>query len=233
MTIQDCEGIASAIHERAELDVPIDPWKVVASFKNVRVAWGHPHERPHVEYDEEGPVIVLTPNQRRERQGFALLHELAHLLLAAHGVQNDDEHADWLAGAILLPRDHVLRALRRGTAIEELVEVHKHASQEAIVRRVVALSTGRVAWVWDAEPVARDPYKLVTPGWRWSLKTPTPLEWDAMRRARETRSIVEDARGGVRAWVAEDRPWIRVFCLSDAETLLARTTGVSPADYTF
>lgn len=70
-------------------------------------------------------AIILNPNHRRGRYSSDVMHELAHLLLGHEpstmffaGEENlalrgfngaAEEEADWLAGALLLPRDALVR----------------------------------------------------------------------------------------------------------------------------
>ena len=70
-------------------------------------------------------AIILNPNHRRGRYSSDVMHELAHLLLghepstmffagqenlALRGFNRDaEEEANWLAGALLLPRDALLK----------------------------------------------------------------------------------------------------------------------------
>lgn len=225
MSYQDCEGLAAHVVERGGWATPIDPWRVAASFK-VRVDAGVPGQRPCLSERDGRPVIVVDPAERPERLGLAVLHELAHLLLEAHGLPNDDEHAWWLALAILLPRDEVLRARRRGATVEQIVAFHTHASHEAVGRRLVALSPSSVLWVWDVAPAMQKPYKVVSPGWRWRTREPTEPEREAMAAALSEGAPVEYV-GGVRAWTAIDGEWVRVLCLSDAEVLLPHVSSAA------
>ena len=70
-------------------------------------------------------AIILNPNHRRGRYSSDVMHELAHLLLghepstmffaghenlALRGFNKDaEEEANWLAGALLLPRDALVK----------------------------------------------------------------------------------------------------------------------------
>ena len=70
-------------------------------------------------------AIILNPNHRRGRYSSDVMHELAHLLLGHEpstmffaGQENlglrgfnrvSEDEADWLAGALLLPRDALVR----------------------------------------------------------------------------------------------------------------------------
>lgn len=220
MSFLECEGLARYELERLEMSAPIDPWEVVAGYEGVQVVWGGPGQRPHLQTHGDGTyTIVLDPSERPTRVALALLHELAHILLDLHNIQNDEKHAWWLAGALLLPREAMLRALARGDTVETIARDNPCASHEAVARRLVAMSSSSVLWVHDVAPQPRRPYKVVSPGWRWQTRRPTPLEQEAMQCALEERCTVEIV-GGVRAWTVADDPWLRVLCLSDAEVLM-------------
>ena len=78
-----------------------------------------------------------------------------------------------------------------------------------------------VLWVWDVEGPRRRRYNVISPGWRWPLKVPVPVEREAMDAALADRCTVEPI-GGVRAWPVIDGSFVRVLCLSDGETLMAQ-----------
>lgn len=81
-------------------------------------------------------MVVLNSAHVRERQCSTLMHELAHirlghvpasvrisetgmLLLSDYSDEQEDE-ADWLMGALLLPRAALLQYRRRGQTLEEI-----------------------------------------------------------------------------------------------------------------
>ena len=83
-----------------------------------------------------GTMVVLNSAQVRERQCSTLMHELAHirlghvpatvqlsetgmLLLSDYSDEQEDE-ADWLMGALLLPRVALLRARGAGKSTEQI-----------------------------------------------------------------------------------------------------------------
>ena len=83
-------------------------------------------------------AIILNPNHRRGRYSSDVMHELAHLLLGHEpstmffaGEENlalrgfnkaAEEEADWLAGALLLPRDALVRLRSQKSAQEAACE---------------------------------------------------------------------------------------------------------------
>lgn len=81
-------------------------------------------------------AIVINPSHARTRQCNTLMHELAHcilrhtpirvdvsptglLLLTEYSEENEAE-ADWLAAAMLLPREALMRGRQRGEAAGEI-----------------------------------------------------------------------------------------------------------------
>lgn len=85
-------------------------------------------------------IVVLNSAQSRERQCSTLMHELAHirlghvpanvqlsqtgmLLLSDYSDDQEDE-ADWLMGALLLPRIALLKLRGRGQSIEEIAQIY-------------------------------------------------------------------------------------------------------------
>lgn len=217
---QDVEGLAAEVLDRHDIDEPVSPWEVTAAL-GVRVIGGGRGTKPRLEWraDEDEYVAIVDEHERMGRLGAAVLHELAHLLLRLHRLPNDEDHAWRLAAAMLLPRDHFLRQYRRARGrLEELAGVFPHASNEMIARRLVGLSDSLHLWVWDVAPERRR-YRVLSPGWQWHSRRPTPLELEAMELALEERRAVEPV-GGVRAWPVLDDPYERVLCLADGEVLL-------------
>jgi Zn-dependent peptidase ImmA (M78 family) len=81
------------------------------------------------------PVIVFNSAHSRRRRASTLMHELSHVLLdhtpgnmffGASGLAlrtydpAQESEADWLAGCLLLPREALLEARKRGVTDEEL-----------------------------------------------------------------------------------------------------------------
>lgn len=87
---------------------------------------------------KEGGVtaIIVNPSHSRGRQSSTLMHELAHvilkhvparvdvsttgMLLLSDYSEDAEAEADWLAAAILLPREVLIRGRRRGEAITDI-----------------------------------------------------------------------------------------------------------------
>jgi Zn-dependent peptidase ImmA (M78 family) len=87
---------------------------------------------------KEGGVtaIIVNPSHSRGRQSSTLMHELAHvilkhvparvdvsttgMLLLSDYSEDAEAEADWLAAAMLLPREVLIRSRRRGEAITDI-----------------------------------------------------------------------------------------------------------------
>lgn len=213
------EGLADALLDRHEITEPVSPWAVTAAF-NVAVEAGPRGSRARIEWRAGEWVATVDGNANMGRVAASVLHELAHVLLRHHGLPNDEDHAWWLAAALLLPRVHFLRAVRRhGGRLDELVTVFPHASNEMIARRLVGLGDSLHLWVWDVRP-SWNRRRVLSPGWRWASPDPSPLEQEAMQLALAARHAIEPI-GGVRAWPVLDDPYERVLCVADGEVLLA------------
>jgi len=81
-------------------------------------------------------AIVINPSHSRGRQASTLAHELAHvilkhapaqvtvsstgLLLLSDYSDNDEEEADWLAAAVLLPRDILFEKRQHGKTTPQI-----------------------------------------------------------------------------------------------------------------
>jgi Zn-dependent peptidase ImmA (M78 family) len=86
----------------------------------------------------EGSVtgIVINPSHASVRQASTLMHELAHfilkhvparvdvslsgLLLLSEYSEDAEAEADWLAAALLLPRDSLMKHRRRGDSVGQI-----------------------------------------------------------------------------------------------------------------
>lgn len=93
-------------------------------------------------------VIVVSPLASEERQRSDASHEASHLLLN-HSVKeieqigglsfftcdpDEEQEANWLAGCLLLPRDLLLRALKRGMDAVAIAEANQVSLQMASFR---------------------------------------------------------------------------------------------------
>lgn len=93
-------------------------------------------------------VIVYSPLAAVDRRRSDISHEASHLLLA-HSVTeveqlgglsfftcntDEEQEANWLAGCLLLPRDLLLRAVRRGHTPERIAQDNEVSLQMATFR---------------------------------------------------------------------------------------------------
>jgi Zn-dependent peptidase ImmA (M78 family) len=96
----------------------------------------------------DGSVVVYNPLSSLGRRNSDIGHELAHLILK-HPVRNverlgaltfttcdpeEEQEANWLAGALLLPRDTLSRAVRRGLTADDIANEHLVSLQMANFR---------------------------------------------------------------------------------------------------
>lgn len=211
----EAEGLAAEVVEATQYEPYEDPY-VVPHRMGLRVMAG----RSGVQPTAAGKIILIDPSVRAPKRRFDAIHEALHLVRRARREPDPERLINAATAAVLCPREPFHRALRRhGWIVEALATEFPFVSQETIARRVVSMRCA-VLWVWDVAPEPRR-YRVISPGWRWPLREPTPVECEAMDAALADRCAVEPI-GGVRAWPVIDGPWTRVLCLSDGETLLSQ-----------
>lgn len=208
------EGLAARFLGETRIGTPVDPWLVAWALDlEVRTAppgWSC--------LDKTQGIIYVDPDDRVQRQGFTVVHECAHLLLAEAGLPNTEHAANCLASCVALPWIDFGRDVRRTDGdLYALAELHPWASHEAIARRRVSMSP-LVAWVWDVEGPRRQRYSIVSPGYRWPHEDPTPHEMDALLGALETREPVTSI-GGVTAWPIVEPGYVRVISVAALDAL--------------
>lgn len=91
--------------------------------------------------------VVINPSHNIARQRNTLMHEIAHIhlghtpgrvdfsaggmmLLSDYPADQEDE-ADWLAAALLIPRDALYKARRSGSSIDEIADMFGVSKQLA------------------------------------------------------------------------------------------------------
>ena len=140
------EGAARELLERAgEPEPPISAF-AVAKALGYRV-----YSSPAVGARMLGDTIEVCGRYRRERRHFRVAHELAHTVMDPQIIdrQQRERAADYVAGAVLLPRDDFDRDLRAtGWDLRVLRAKHVNASAEVIVRRIVEMRDA-VACIFD------------------------------------------------------------------------------------
>jgi Zn-dependent peptidase ImmA (M78 family) len=135
---QDIAGLALDVRDRLEGALK-DEWSAVTIMAGPK------------------PVIVFNASHSRRRRVSTLLHEMAHLLLdhtpgnmffGANGLalrtfdQTQESEADWLAGCLVLPRETLLSARKRGLTNEGICERHS-ASEDMLRFRLNATGVDR------------------------------------------------------------------------------------------
>jgi Zn-dependent peptidase ImmA (M78 family)/transcriptional regulator with XRE-family HTH domain len=133
---EDAEGAANALRQAWSLGIDPIPnmvelledqgIKVIALDLPESVSGSKAFVQRHKQKDV--PVIVVNQGHNGERRRFTLAHELAHLVLQFNGLDHEQEEkaADRFAGAFLLPREMVFRALgehRTSISLGELAEL--------------------------------------------------------------------------------------------------------------
>jgi Zn-dependent peptidase ImmA (M78 family) len=90
-------------------------------------------------------AIIINPNHAPVRQCSTLMHELSHyvlkhvpvrvdvsdsgLLLLSEYSEESEAEADWLAAAILLPRDILMRRRRQGDSVSQIAQAFGTSEQ--------------------------------------------------------------------------------------------------------
>lgn len=158
------------------------------------------------------PHIFVSELLRPERRAFTICHELAHEVLRLSGFNNwkSEQAASYLGSALLLPRDDFDRDLKRiGWDLIALKARHRHASFEALARRIVALREAH-AVIWD-KPLCGQR----RPGWYAIPRhhRPSREEREAAAHAVATGSPIE-LRAGLTAWPVLQHDWHRVITIT-------------------
>lgn len=205
----DLEEIARKRLERADVGTPVDP-EIVVDAEELEVC-----DSSHVPCERcrqgllVGRTILVDETLRKQRRAFAIAHELGHWLLRMFGMPDTEPNADYLASALILPRDDFERDLRRyGWDLIALCARHRFASFEAVMRRIIALREAR-GFVFD-KPLAGQRKA----GWYsvpYGLR-PGADEWTAAREAVACGAPVE-IRTGLIAWPVLEHDWQRVIVL--------------------
>ena len=74
------------------------------------------------------PVIVVNAQISQERRRFTLAHELAHQLIDKTSPVDREKASDIFAGAFLMPKDHLMRAIgeqRKALCYRELIQIKR------------------------------------------------------------------------------------------------------------
>jgi Zn-dependent peptidase ImmA (M78 family)/DNA-binding XRE family transcriptional regulator len=209
--IEDAEQAADALRRLWRLGIdPIPSMAELLEDKGVKViALNLPENvsgskafvcRPDC---EDVPAIVINQKHNGECQRFTLAHELAHLVLRFNGLKDAEQEkaADRFAGALLMPRDMVLRLMgshRTSISIGELAELKKIfkvsiASLVARCSQLGVLPKAAYGRLWS---------QIKYLGWNSPSSTePHPLPAEAPQRMERLclRAVTEDAISEARA----------------------------------
>ena len=200
----ELEELARAILESSNVGPPVDPEEIA-----FRLGLLVQHS-PGCEGLLVGERILVDDSLRPQRRAFAIAHELGHHLQRLHGLSDTEAGANYLASALLLPRDDFERDLRRhGWDLLRLCCDHRFASFEAVARRIVALREAR-AFVFD-NPLRGQRES----GWYsvpWGLN-PSEDERIAAQEAVDFGGPVEVV-AGVTGWPVIEHDWVRVITLT-------------------
>lgn len=118
----------------------------------------------------QGDTIYVSSRSRHVRQQGLIAHELGHWALAYSGEPDSEEAAAYVGAALMLPRAHFDRDLKR-TAwdLRELQAKHIHCSAEMIARRIASMRDACVT-IWDQgrlkaripSPWLPEPYRRIS-----------------------------------------------------------------------
>lgn len=196
--VSSLEGIACRIHD-AYGRVPVDAFEL-AELLDVHVRFW---PKGHGMRDGDSVWCPAPLKARETRRHGIIAHELAHWLLEQFGLEHRCEaSARYLAGALMLPREVLLRDLAEvDLDLAELQRRHPNASAEMIVARISQVQ-GATAWVWDNGRLAR----------RYGIAEADVAEYvDRVLRLEEP---VRD--GALVAWPVFDGRWRRVIVMCAA-----------------
>lgn len=171
---EEWEGVARAIHEGTGLDEPpVSAFELAAMCGlSLRPAAGGGASL-------QKDVIVFNVAARPERQHGLVAHELGHWGLVAHGLEDSEAGASYVAGALLLPRGALDRDLRRTWDLNVLRAKHLNVSAQMLATRIVQLR--------DAVAAVIDNGKLTTRLWSPWLTDPR-----IRRLSRWERDLVDE-----------------------------------------
>jgi hypothetical protein len=162
-----------------------------------------------------GTKIFVDYAQRAERRQFSIAHEIGHHLLRTHGLPDTENNADYIASAVNLPRLDFEPDLKRygctryGWDLIALRARHRHASFEAIARRIVSMREAR-AVVFDWPLLGQRKAGWYTVPWDHA---PTADEKLAANEARASGAPVP-LHSGLTAWPVLQHDWHRVITIA-------------------
>lgn len=205
----DLEELAREAHERADLCFPINPDRLALGLGLIVRDGG-----PGCEGYLIGERIFVDESLRPERRAFAIAHEIGHRLLQQAGLETpssrDERGANYMGAALLLPKhEFEIDLRRRGWDLIWLHAKHRHASFEALARRIVALREAR-AVIFDRPLRDRRPASWYAVPYDHA---PSDEERIAADEALACGAPVE-IRAGLTAWPVVEHHWHRAITLA-------------------
>ena len=139
------EGLARQIHEDLQLEAPIDAFALAEAMGLRLKPWSKSGGMC------VGNVVCYPAKANAVRQHGTIAHECGHVVLDRAGEDAQDEDAaDYLASALMLPRSAFLRDLDAfNWDLLAIHERHPNASWQMLVVRCVQLASASAS-VWDA-----------------------------------------------------------------------------------
>lgn len=175
------EGVAQEILDASCTTAPVSAFALARACGYRVASW----QGQGALIDRDGGTIYLSPFiTRPERQHELVAHELGHHLLWEHRLENTEQAATYIAGALLVPRRDLDRALRRdGWSIEKLRKAHPHASAAMIAVRITQVRPA-VQTTFDGPDVLA---RRASPWLDRDVAPVRPWERELAARAIETR----------------------------------------------
>jgi Zn-dependent peptidase ImmA (M78 family)/transcriptional regulator with XRE-family HTH domain len=190
--VEDAEALANEVRTRWKLGIdPIPNMTELLEEKGLKVLVVPLPERVsgftclvgESDGNSQLPVIVVNRRFSLERRRLTLAHELAHRLVDPESLGDKDEEkaATVFGGALLMPREHLLRETgkhRHALGYEELIALKRlyGVSGAALLVRLRQLDViGEATLTYAFQGIAR--------GWRTT--EPDELEPEALRGRRE------------------------------------------------
>lgn len=209
------EGVADGLLRATGLDQPPQDAFALASCCGIDL---RPWERSGGRLD--GDVLFYPGAARLQRQHGVVAHELGHWALDWAREDQSEQGANYVGGALMLPRAGFDRDLR-ATAwnLDALRAKHLNCSAEMIARRIVELREAVVTIIDDGKVRARvySPW-LGTPT---KLKRLTPIERDLVDGALGTGEV-QRADDLLAAYPLIEGRWRRVIVVAEARQLSLR-----------
>lgn len=148
------EGIAREIHEETGVEPPIDAFDLANLCGVETVPWGKPDGMlvmpGHPEIHVTAPTIFYPRKARPARAQGTCSHELGHFVSLRAGIDaRDEEAADYLAGALMIPRGALLAHLHEyDWDLLRIHPLHPNASWQMLVIRCVQVGEASAS-IWD------------------------------------------------------------------------------------